>query len=197
MLPNDTLISPYDLAELIARRMKLLDQLPASPADATNPAERPPGDKQWARWSLQFIENIKAATADRQRPWWIVIDSFNSVKVRQETIDLILGLANAINDGWPSIRLVLLGFPSDFAGSVDALVEKEEIRQLDLQELGKFFMEAYQQREVAVTPDHVIGAVSRVVEAAPIGAPDFLVRLAPAIAAELSRPPALPGPRTE
>lgn len=195
LLPSDTLISPYDLADTIARRMGLKDVLPPAPADAANPAERTPGDKQWARWSLQFCENLKAGTADRQRPWWIVIDSFNSVKVRQETIDLILALANAINDGWPSIRLVLLGFPSDFAGSVDALVEKEEIRQVDLKELGDFFMEAYLQRAVPVTPDHVVGAVGRVVEAAPMGAPDFLVRLAPAIADELSRPPAPPGPR--
>jgi len=166
-------IRPVDLAKRLIKKLGF----------AVNLAE--PTDNAWARWNLDFCDDLEGWATQRNRPVWIVIDSFNLVLLPQATLDLIKELANRINLRLADFRLVLLGYRDTFPTKVKPIVEEEKIRPIGEGELLEFFAHAYFEKNIPVTGDEILDAVERVFAQLSPTQADFLIQLASLSHAEL------------
>jgi len=169
------LIMPDAVAASIVRQMGLRRALlPALPKD-----------QQWARWALDFCDDFVGVVGPLPRTWWIVIDSFNTVLVPQETQDLIKLLAQRVSDTLGNVRMILLGYNGTFHPTVCA--EEDPVTVFGEDELMEFFARAFAERQKEFTEDDVAESVLRVLDGADPAKPDFVPKAASLIIAELER----------
>jgi hypothetical protein len=147
----------------------------------------PPKDSQWARWVLDFCNDLEARALEDDRCCWVVIDGFGGVPLAQATVDLIKGLAVRINRSLLRFRLILLGYGDDFTHDVLPQVMWETIEPIGVRELTEFFGRAYQQLQVPATPDKLVATVTRVLTGLDLEQEDFLVQLEPRVSDELAQ----------
>ena len=146
----------------------------------------PPGDKQWARWVLDFCDDLTALAQEDDRWCWVVVDGFGSVPLAQATVDLIKGLAVLINKSLPQFRLILLGYGGDFTHDVLDHVTWETTEPIGIEELLDFFSRAYRQLRVPASNEKVVDTVTRVLSGLDPGREDFLFHLEPRVKDELT-----------
>jgi V8-like Glu-specific endopeptidase len=147
---------------------------------------KPPKDSQWARWVLDFCEDLETRALDDDRSCWVVIDGFGNVPLAQATVDLIKGLAVRINRSLPRFRLILLGYDDTFPPGVLPQVMPESIKPIGIRELTDFFGRAYRQLGLQATEDTLVDSVSRVLAGLDLEHEDFLFQLEPRVSDELA-----------
>jgi hypothetical protein len=156
-----------------------------------------PTDSAWDRWNIEFCDDLEVLARQRQRPIWIVIDSFNLVLLPTPTVGLLREIAVRINRQLANVRLVLLGYGDTLPSHVSAMIEEEKIAPIGETELIEFFATAFPERNLPVTDETIADAVERVFERIDPRQPDFLIKLPPVIEDQLQpqtsaagRPPA-------
>jgi hypothetical protein len=146
----------------------------------------PPRDSQWARWVLDFCDDLEARAQEDDRWCWVVIDGFGSVPLAEATVDLIKDLAVRINKSLPQFRLILLGYGGGFTHDVLDHVTWESTEPIGIEELLEFFGRAYQQLRIPATNDKVVNTVTRVLSGLDPTREDFLFHLEPRVRDELA-----------
>jgi hypothetical protein len=146
----------------------------------------PPTDSQWARWVLDFCDDLVAQAQEDDRWCWVVIDGFGSVPLAQDTVDLIKDLAVRINKSLPQFRLILLGYGGDFTHDVLNHVTWETTEPIGIEELLDFFGRAYRQLRIPATDAKVVDTVTRVLSGLDPDREDFLFHLEPRVKNELA-----------
>ncbi len=170
------LVEPTDVAGQLVRLMRYDFALP-----------EPPKDAQWARWVYEFCVQFESRALQDATQWWIVIDTFDKVLLKQPVFDLVKELTLRINRSLPGLRLVLIGYGETFPGSVLPIVQEEVIHPIGPGELIDFFARAYDEMGTPCGEDDVAGAVQRVLDQLEPGSPDFLDRLGTLAHGELAR----------
>ncbi len=176
-LGTNTIVEPYDVARTLVRKLQYdLGSL------------EPPKDRQWARWVLDFCDDIEARALEDDRFRWVVIDGFGSVVLAQATVDLIKELAVRIDRYLTRFRLILLGYNGiSFPAGVLSQIERESIRPIGIPQLTEFFGRAYQQLGIPLKEDLLVESLNRVLDGLNLSQEDFLVQLEPRVRAELVR----------
>jgi hypothetical protein len=152
-----------------------------------------PTDAQWARWVLQFCNRFQGHARleqDARIPpaqVWIVIDAFHTVLLAQSAVDLIRELANRINTTLHDFRMILLGFEDTLPAQVGNHLEEEAIGAISEDEIIEFIGTALSQMRVPLDDDHVAEIVLKLLNDAPPGDPEFLLKLGTAASRELQR----------
>lgn len=147
---------------------------------------KPPKDSQWARWVLNFCEDLETRALDDDRFCWVVIDGFGNVPLAQATVDLIKGLAVRINRSLLRFRLILLGYGDSFPPGVLPQVMPENIEPIEVEDLLVFFRSAYQQLRIPASNDALVDTVTRVLRGLDRQHEDFLFQLEPRVSDELA-----------
>jgi hypothetical protein len=136
----DGLIEPTLLARSMVKQMSL---------DPALVPER--GEQTWAAWTSDFCDGLTGKLSAAEKPWWLVIDNFTAVRLPQETLDLVKKLCERLAINIPSLYLVLLGYRETMPPQVEADIEREQIARIDAAEVGLFFKELYDSRQIPVT----------------------------------------------
>lgn len=175
VLGANTIVEPCDVARALVKKLNYgFGSL------------EPPKDRQWARWVLDFCDDIEARALEDNRFRWVVIDGFGRVVLAQATLDLIKELAVRIEKNLARFRLILLGYdgvPPD----VLSQAEREIIGPIGITQLTKFFGHAYQQLGIPPDDDLLVDSLTRVLDGLNESQEDFLVQLEPRVRAELAR----------
>jgi hypothetical protein len=142
------------------------------------PPPEPPQDKQWARWVIDFCDDLVAYGRDEETDRWLVVDGFGKVQLAQASTDLVNELAIRVRRDLPRFRLILLGYDDpSWPRSVRSQVEREHIEPIWIPELLDFFNRAYQQLRVPFGEADLVATVSRVLAGLDQEDRDFLYDL--------------------
>ncbi len=147
----DGLIEPTAIARSMAKQMSL---------DPTLVPDR--GEQTWAAWISDFCDGLTGKLATAEKPWWLVVDNFTALRLPQETLDLLKKLCERLAINIPNLFLVLLGYKDTVPPQVEADIERETITRIDATEVGLFFKELYDSRQIPVTEAEIAGKVADV-----------------------------------
>jgi len=166
VLSVDTELDPDYIARALARKLRY-DLGPLTP----------PTDSQWARWVLDFCDELETSALEDNRSCWVVIDGFGSVPLSQATVGLIKDLAARINQSLLRFRLILLGYGGDFNHDVLPHIMWETIEPIGIRDLLEFFRHAYQELQIPASEDMLVDSVTQVLSGLDSQHEDFLVQL--------------------
>lgn len=152
-----------------------------------------PGDRQWAKWAIDFcdeLENCVRGTPVR----WIVIDGINKVVLDQTAQELVHELANRIYSSIRNLRLVLVGYEQSLPAGVLPYIQEEKVARITDKHLIEFFARACVELNIPHTEERLIEVVGRVLTQVDMNGSDYLLKLGPVVAQEISRKLAKVGP---
>jgi hypothetical protein len=128
-------------------------------------------EETWDSWNTSFCDRLNPVVAELAKPAWIVIDSFEQVRVPQETLALIKHIAKRLSVTLGNLRLVLLAYNDDLPGDLRLDIVTEEIPKLTPAHLSLFLTRIFDQlkaeRQMEFTTTDVARATACVLRAVP------------------------------
>jgi hypothetical protein len=104
------------------------------------------GNEQMSRWTLSYFNWLTGqlrARAAQARPWWVVVDGFESVSVPMAVQDFIDELAVRIDDTLRNVRAVLIGYDWRLPFALDPTVAIDTTSAITVEDLSAFFLQFY------------------------------------------------------
>jgi Effector-associated domain 1 len=178
MLGPRTAITPMHVAEQLVQWLEYDIELPPAPVD-----------RQWAKWVGDFCTKFQMRAQRDPEPRWIVIDSFNCVRVPQATLGLVKELALRISQTLHRYRLVLLGFDQTIPPKAHGHLKNDEIGPIGLRDVIEFLELACRQDGRPCDRQTLLDAAERVLDGLQEEHQDFLFELTPRLVDELERLP--------
>jgi hypothetical protein len=166
-------ITPHQLLRSVAYAMGLAGKVENIPPEADQ-------QEQATRWNDDLCAWLFAELRDSEKPWWLIIDGIDQVKLRPATYDLITKLMQGAETARP-LRVVLLACSEPLPR---VRVRVEEIGAITDEVLRTFFRDFLNHQQREATDDAVDQAIQEVhrIVAVERDDPLWLMKLSGAVA---------------
>jgi hypothetical protein len=135
----------------------------------------PPRDSGSSRYNLNLAAWVASEVSRTQTTWWLLLDSFDKVELRPDTVDFVAHLMRVAEMSAPHLRVVLLGCHSDvLPDDLEGMAFGETIESIERRNVEEFFGRLAEHIGREVSTDDIAAAVDKVLEEAPSEEPERL-----------------------
>jgi hypothetical protein len=121
-----------------------------------------------SRYNLDLAAWVASEVNRTETTWWLVLDGFDKVELRPDTVDFVAHLMRVAEMSAPHLRVVLLGCDSDVLPTdLEGMAFGETIEGIERRTVEEFFGRLAEHVGRDVTKDDIAAATDKVLEGTP------------------------------